>query len=97
MQKVFSEKESKRLEIFTKGYASKRRIVLLTLVAHTPHLTVEELAERSQLGYETVAVHLQKLERAGLVAKRYSGLAVKHACTKRGALVLKHLAALAKS
>jgi len=94
MRRPFSKKESKLLEVFSRGYASKRRIELLSVVAHTPSLTVEELAEKVQLGYQTTATHLQKLERAGLLTKRYNGLAVQHACTKRGTVVLKHLVQL---
>ena len=93
---TFTHKNLKLLEIYTKSYASKRRILLLDFVATAQSLTVEDLATKSGLDYQTTAHHLQKLERTGCILKKYNGLSVEHTITRRGLLVLKHLHALLK-
>ncbi len=79
-----SEKQIKLLETYFKALANKKRIAILALIEEEANLTVFEIAERLGLHYQTAAVHTQRLEKTGLIQKKYRGTHVVHRITKRG-------------
>jgi predicted transcriptional regulator len=80
----FTGKQIKLLELFSKALANKNRIKILILINDKPKLNVEEISDTLKMTYPTGAVHIQRLEKVGLIYKRYNGLAVEHIITKRG-------------
>jgi len=80
----FSEKQIKLLEIFFKAVANKRRIKILILIKEKPNLNVDEISGIVKINYQTGATHIQRLEKAGLIIKKYNRLSVEHEITKRG-------------
>ena len=84
----FSEKQIKLLEIYFKALSNKKRIKILILIKKIPDLNVEKIADKIKIQYQTAASHIQKLEKAGFIYKRYSNLEVLHTITPRGEKVL---------
>ncbi|MBU1046429.1 MarR family transcriptional regulator [Patescibacteria group bacterium] len=80
----FTGKQIKLLELFSKATANKTRIRILILINQKPKLNVEEILNILKINYSTGAVHIQRLEKVGLIYKRYNGLAVEHIITKKG-------------
>lgn len=74
-----------------KGVANRHRIDVLDLVACEPNLTVDSIAERLKVNYKTIAVHIARLHKSGLVSKKYRGAFVQHTITPRGNIILKFL------
>ncbi|OGD69321.1 hypothetical protein A3I18_01715 [Candidatus Campbellbacteria bacterium RIFCSPLOWO2_02_FULL_35_11] len=88
MKFVFTEKQMKLLEIFSKAIANKKRIKILVLIDERNDLSVEEISEIVKINYQTGATHIQRLEQVGFISKKYNGLRVNHRITKRGKEVL---------
>ncbi|MDP2649970.1 MAG: ArsR family transcriptional regulator [bacterium] len=84
-------KNFETLERITKGFASKRRVAMLTLLEKQHNLDTEVIAERVDLGYKTTAEHLRKMHLAGLITKKEDGYFVLHKLTPRGRQVLSFL------
>ena len=82
------------LERIVRGFSNHRRIEILTLLKHTPELSVAEIAEELKINFKTAAMHTQRLAIAGLVLKRNAGAAVRHKLSTRGESVLKFLRTL---
>ncbi len=80
-----------KLERVIKGFANHRRIQILELLAKTPELALQEIAERLDIEMKTASEHLRRLAVAGLVMKRHEGREVRHANTARGSKVLAFL------
>lgn len=80
----FTGKQIKLLELFSKAVANRTRIRILILINEKPKLNVEEILDALKINYQTGATHVQRLEKVGLIYKRYSGLSVEHIITKRG-------------
>ena len=76
------------LERIVKGFANHRRIEILDLLQREPELSVENISERLNIGYENASDHVRKLAIAGLVMKRNDGPSVRHRLTKRGESIL---------
>ena len=76
------------LERIVKGFANHRRIEILTLLHREPELSVEDISERLNIGYENASDHVRKLAIAGLVMKRNDGPSVRHKLTARGESIL---------
>lgn len=72
------------LEDVVKGFANKRRITILRLLARQPNLDVELISERLKISYTSTAAHLQKMHDAGLIDKEEDGYFVIHRLTARG-------------
>ncbi len=85
----FTPKQLKLLEIYSKAVANKKRIKILMLINNGPNLNVEEIAEKMKIQYQTVATHIQRLEKAGFIYKQYANLSVLHTITPRGKKFLK--------
>ena len=78
----------RKLERIIKGFANHRRLEILELLRRTPELSVDEIAERLNSGYENISDHIRKLAIAGLVLKRGDGRHVRHKLTSRAHDVL---------
>ena len=76
------------LERIVKGFANHRRIEMMDLLRREPELSVDEISERLNIGYENASDHVRKLAIAGLVMKRNDGPAVRHKLTPRGESIL---------
>ena len=84
----FTEKQIKLLEIYFKAVANRKRIKILSLVQEEPGITVFKITEMLGIQYQTVASHLQKLWRAGLIDKKYRDTDVMHTITRKGEMFL---------
>lgn len=78
----------RRLERIVKGFANHRRLQILDLLKREPELSVEDISERLNIGYENAGDHIRKLAIAGLVLKRNEGNAVRHKLTPRAESIL---------
>lgn len=77
-------KKKRELEIICKGVANHRRIEILSLLDVQPGLSLGEISEKSGANLKTVAVHIAKMHRAGLVFKTSQGWNVRHTLSPRG-------------
>jgi len=77
-----------KLERIVKGFANHRRLQILDLLKKEPELTVDDISERLNIGYENTSDHVRKLAIAGLVMKRASGTSVCHKLTPRAESIL---------
>ena len=78
----------RKLERIVKGFANHRRIEIMDLLKREPELSVEDISERLNIGYENASDHIRKLAIAGLVLKRNEGSAVRHRLTPRAESIL---------
>ena len=83
-----NEKNYRQLERIVKGFANHRRLEILDLLKREPELTVEDISERLNIGYENASDHVRKLAIAGLVLKRNEGPSVRHKLTPRAESIL---------
>jgi DNA-binding transcriptional ArsR family regulator len=83
-----SQNEYRGLERIIKGFGNHRRLQMLDLLQREPELSVIEIMERLEIGYENASDHLRKMAIAGLVLKRNDGASVRHKLTVRGELIL---------
>ena len=82
------EKSYRQTERIVKGFANHRRLQILDLLKREPELSVDDISERLNLGYENASDHVRKLAIAGLVLKRSDGNAVRHKLTPRAESIL---------
>ena len=61
---------------------------LLPILKEEPELSVDDIAEKLQIGYENASDHIRKMAIAGLVLKRSDGPFVRHKLAPRGELIL---------
>ncbi len=80
--------EYRGLERVVKGFANHRRLRILEILKDTPELSIEEIAEKLDMGYMNTSDHLRKMALAGLVLKRSANNSVRHRLTPRADLVL---------
>lgn len=78
----------RRLERVVKGFANHRRLEILNLLHKNPELSVEDISERLNIGYENASDHLRKMAIAGLILKRNEGNNVRHKLTARAESIL---------
>ncbi|MEK7134531.1 MAG: winged helix-turn-helix domain-containing protein [Patescibacteria group bacterium] len=71
----------RKIERVIKGFANHRRIKIMDLLKKEPELSVYEIAEKLNIGYENASDHIRKLAIAGLVMKRNEGSSVRHKLT----------------
>lgn len=74
----------RKLEVITKGVASRHRIAILFLLAKNSNSDLEMISERLEVSYKTTSEHLRKMHLAGLISKEYEGNYVLHSLTSRG-------------
>jgi DNA-binding transcriptional ArsR family regulator len=85
-----------KLERVVKGFANHRRIQILELLAKSPELSLQEIADRLGIEMKTASEHVRRLAVAGLVMKRHEGREVRHALTGRASTVLSFLKTMEK-
>lgn len=78
----------RRLERVVKGFANHRRLEILHLLHREPELSVDDISERLNIGYENASDHLRKMAIAGLLLKRNEGNNVRHKLTSRAESIL---------
>lgn len=78
------QKTPKQLERHLKGIANHRRIQLLFIIAERPGITLEQIAEATEVNDRTLGEHLRRLTIAGLVNKTYKGRFVEHTLSPYG-------------
>ena len=78
----------RKIERTVKGFANHRRLQILDLLNKEPELSVEDIADRLNIGYENASDHIRKLAVAGLVMKRSDGTSVRHKLTPRAESIL---------
>ncbi|MEK7567779.1 MAG: winged helix-turn-helix domain-containing protein [Patescibacteria group bacterium] len=78
----------RKIERVVKGFANHRRIQILDLLLKEPELSVDNVAEKLNIGYENASDHIRKLAVAGLVMKRNDGSSVRHKLTPRAESIL---------
>jgi DNA-binding transcriptional ArsR family regulator len=83
-----NSQDYRRLERIVKGFASHRRIQILDLLNREPELSVIDISEKLQMGYENASEHVRKMTVAGLLLKRNEGPAVRHKLTPRAKSIL---------
>lgn len=76
------------VERMVKAFSNHRRIEILDLLKREPELSVDEISERLNIGYENASDHVRKLAIADLVMKRNDGPSVRHKLTSRGESIL---------
>jgi len=81
-------KSYRQMERIIKGFANHRRLEILDLLKQEPELSVDDISERLNIGYENASDHVRKLAIAGLVLKRNDGNSVRHKLTPRAESVL---------
>ena len=82
------KKTDRQLERIVKGFANHRRLQILDLLKREPELSVADIAERLNIGYENTSDHIRKMAIAGLLLKRNQGPAVLHKLTPRAEAIL---------
>lgn len=78
----------RQLERILKAAASHRRLQILDLLRREPELSVEDITERLNIGYNNASDHVRKLAIVGLVMKRNEGSSVRHKLTPRAESIL---------
>ena len=81
-------KTFRQMERIIKGFANHRRLEILDLLKRQPELSVDDISEKLNIGYENTSDHVRKLAIAGLVLKRNDGNAVRHKLTPRAEFIL---------
>ncbi|MBI4033663.1 ArsR family transcriptional regulator, partial [Candidatus Saccharibacteria bacterium] len=88
MSQIFSSNEVAEI---LKGGANHYRVDVLFLLEKHDGMTLEDIAESVRANYKTIAVHLGRMHKSGLISKKYRGSAVEHRLTPRGVYILKFL------
>lgn len=78
----------RQIERIVKGFANHRRLEILDLLKRQPELSVAEIADWLNIGYENASDHVRKMAIAGLVLKRNQGSMVRHKLTARAEAIL---------
>ncbi len=84
-------KKFNQIEYIVKGFANKRRIEIIFLLAGKPEMSVSEISKELKLKFNNTSAHLQKMMATGIVMKRDNSLEVRHALTEKGKLIFKYL------
>ena len=77
-------KNSKQLERHFKGIANHWRISALILLSENKSLSLHRIAETLGANFYTMAEHLNRLDKAGLINKKYKGREVHHSLSPYG-------------
>ncbi len=78
----------RKIERVVKGFANHRRVQIMDLLKKEPELSVENISEKLNIGYENASDHIRKLAIVGLVMKRNQGRRVLHKLTPRAVDIL---------
>jgi DNA-binding transcriptional ArsR family regulator len=83
-----AEQNYRGLERIVKGFANHRRLQILDLLKREPELSVDDISEKLNIGYENASDHIRKMTIAGLLLKRSDGPFVRHKLTPRADIIL---------
>jgi len=83
-----NEKIIKRAERVLKGGANKNRLRMLDFISRENTTSVWAISQGLKINFANASQHLLRLEKAGLVQKRHSGLEVYHELTPYGEKIL---------
>jgi len=84
-------KQAKKVERVFKGVANHWRVRILKLIDKNEGINLEKIAENLKGNMKTISEHTKKLQRAGLVNKKYSGRSVVHETSPYGKRVIKFI------
>lgn len=84
-------KDSEELAKIVRGFANGHRISIMSMLGKTSGLSVSSLADVLGVSFRTASEHSQRLEEAGLVAKKRRGQQVEHQLTPLGRRSLRYL------
>lgn len=84
-------KTPKQLERHLKGVTNHRRIEILSLVAESKGVSLEDIAESLDCNIKTISEHARRLAHSGLVRKEYQGRRVIHTLSPYGRIFYKFL------
>jgi Mn-dependent DtxR family transcriptional regulator len=84
-------KTAKQMERHLKGIANHHRIDILLLVEAQEKITLEDIAKTLRANEKTIGEHTRRLERAGLVNKKYRGKFVEHTLSPYGRTFVRFL------
>jgi len=85
------KKTSKQMERHLKGLGNHYRIEVLLLLARGGAFTLEDIISALEANEKTVGTHVRRLNRAGLVNKRYRGKFVEHTLSPYGKACVRFL------
>ena len=77
-------KIAKRVERVFKGIAHQKRARILEFIAKQNGATVWQISQSLKIEFKNASQHTARIERAGLIEKRYVGRAVAHFLTPYG-------------
>jgi len=89
-------KNAKQIERHFKGIANHRRIEIMLLLAGEANLSLETIAKRLDVNFQTLAEHTRRLYSAGLINKNYHGREVHHSLSPYGKKFVSFLHAVQK-
>lgn len=81
-------KDVRQLETIIKGFANRRRLLILRWLHIEPGLPIDTISERLNTSYLNAADHLRRMARAGLITKRNEGALIRYSLTVRGKVIL---------
>jgi len=84
----------RKLEKICKGFASHRRIEILSLLDTNPMSSLIDISDLTGANFKTISGHLQKMHNSGIVYKTSRGFNVTHRLSPLGKSVLKFLKTL---
>jgi DNA-binding MarR family transcriptional regulator len=87
-------KDPIKIETIVKGFANYRRIQIIYLISYEKGLSVNNIADRLNIGFRSVSQHLDKMYKGGLVSRRHRGVEVIYETTSRGREVTEFIKAL---
>ncbi|MDO8561167.1 MAG: winged helix-turn-helix domain-containing protein [bacterium] len=90
-------KTAKQLERHLKGIANHRRIEILSLVAESNGVSLEDIAENLGCNIKTISEHARRLAQSGLIRKEYRGRRVIHTLSPYGKIFYKFLSTFSHS
>ena len=86
-------KTAKQMERHLKGMANHYRIETLLLLDEREDVTLEDIAATIVANEKTIGEHVRRLNRAGLVNKKYRGRFVEHSLSPYGKAFVRFLKA----
>ncbi len=85
------KKTAKQMERHLKGISNHRRIEILLLISENDGITFEDIVDSLNANPKTIGEHTRRLERAGLIQKRYKGRFVEHNLSPYGKIFARFL------
>ncbi len=84
----------RKLEKICKGFASHRRIEILSLLDTNPMSNLIDISDFTKTNVKTAFVHVQKMHNSGIIYKTSRGADVAHQLSPLGKSILKFLKTL---